>query len=787
MKRRAIAFLLAAALCFTALPAVSLAEEETTEEEPVQEKTVVENITGMDEYGNVYETDREAHLVEDAGAMFRARSESYDIVNFNTKGAVVTEYTEADTGQAGYTCGAYGADAAYLKTEGDMVYFLLSGVVGKVKSSEVQLICLSSAKSVSCYTVSNGKLLHNISTDMTTPGYVSSLYNGPAPSYLKTNTNYYSYDGHYFYTDYSTMLEDYRAGNRSRAVNAGQPYFNYFQYLPLRGKSDYSADKLQTMINNRVGASSKMYNTGTYMNQMQNTYGVNQLMIAAIAANESAWGNSSIAQEKNNLFGLNAVDSSPGESANSYGSVNACIKDFAETYMSKRYLRSGYTYYRGGFVGNKASGINVSYGSDPYWGEKAAAIAWNLDSENGSGDAGRYTIGIKDLLGNQHTSLNVRKESNTGSAVLYTTVPQSQYAFLILDDKSQNGFYKVQSDPVLNGGRTGIDTSTGVYNSGSMYGYVSTDYVTVVNTGKNQSGTTDNGSDQKTATVSYQTHVQNIGWQSAVSNGNTSGTEGKSLRLEALQINLNDTDVMGSVQYRTHVQDIGWQSYVNEGEVSGTTGNGLRMEAVEIRLTDKMAEQYDIYYRTHVQNFGWLDWAKNGASAGSSGYGYRMEAIQIRLVQKGGKAPGTTDQPYKQNGSDVSYSTHVQNIGWQNAVAGNVVSGTEGQSLRLEALKISLTGQEYTGNILYSVHIQDIGWQDQKKNGEMAGTSGQSKRLEAVKIQLSGEIAKHYDVYYSVHIQDYGWSGWVKNGAAAGTTGQSKRLEAIRIKLIQKN
>ncbi|MBQ7991669.1 MAG: hypothetical protein IJ252_01440, partial [Solobacterium sp.] len=43
--------------------------------------------------------------------------------------------------------------------------------------------------------------------------------------------------------------------------------------------------------------------------------------------------------------------------------------------------------------------------------------------------------------------------------------------------------------------------------------------------------------------------------------------------------------------------------------------------------------------------YGWLGWAKNGESAGS-GEGLRLEAIEIRLVEKGGPAPGTTENPY---------------------------------------------------------------------------------------------------------------------------------------------
>ena len=88
------------------------------------------------------------------------------------------------------------------------------------------------------------------------------------------------------------------------------------------------------------------------------------------------------------------------------------------------------------------------------------------------------------------------------------------------------------------------------------------------------------------------------------------------------------------------------------------------------------------------------------------------------------------------------------------------------------------------GAVEYRTHVQTYGWQDWKKDGEISGTSGESKRLEAIQIQLTGDMEKKYDVYYRVHSQTYGWLGWAKNGAPAGTTGLSKRLEAIEIKLV---
>ena len=172
--------------------------------------------------------------------------------------------------------------------------------------------------------------------------------------------------------------------------------------------------------------------------------------------------------------------------------------------------------------------------------------------------------------------------------------------------------------------------------------------------------------------------------------------------------------------------------------MSGTSGQSKRLEAIRIKLTDELAENYDIYYRVHAQEFGWLGWAKNGESAGTAGYSYRLEAIEVKLVEKGGKAPGSTQDAYRQR--YVSYQTHVQ----------------------------------------------DIGWQGIKYDGEEAGTSGQSKRLEAIRIKLTGEMAKQYDIYYRVHSQEFGWLGWAKNGESAGTEGYSYRLEAIQIQLVKK-
>lgn len=281
--------------------------------------------------------------------------------------------------------------------------------------------------------------------------------------------------------------------------------------------------------------------------------------------------------------------------------------------------------------------------------------------------------------------------------------------------------------------------------------------------------------------ISYQTHVQDYGWQSWKSNGEVSGTVGQSKRLEGINIKLSN--INGSIEYKTHVQDIGWQDWKSNGQMSGTSGQSKRLEAIQVKLSGEAANQYDVYYRVHAQDYGWLDWAKNGESAGTEGYSKRLEGIQIVLVKKGENAPGSTSRPfiYKM----IKYQTHVQNIGWQGEKADGEMSGTTGQSLRLEAIKIQLSSS-IDGGIVYKTHVQDYGWLNFVTNGQASGTTGQAKRLEAIQMQLTGNAKNQYDLYYRVHAQNFGWLGWAKNGESAGTAGYSYRLEGIQIVLVPK-
>jgi hypothetical protein len=124
--------------------------------------------------------------------------------------------------------------------------------------------------------------------------------------------------------------------------------------------------------------------------------------------------------------------------------------------------------------------------------------------------------------------------------------------------------------------------------------------------------------------VVYEAHIENIGWQGPQRNGETAGTTGQSLRLEALTIRLENTNAQ--LEMEGHVENKGWTNVRTNGEVFGTIGEGLRLEAIKIN-----SDQLTVLYRVHVQDIGWTEWKKNGEVAGTTGQALRIEAVEIKL------------------------------------------------------------------------------------------------------------------------------------------------------------
>lgn len=415
------------------------------------------------------------------GSVGSMRAITHGVVNFRTKNSASlnTSYTEAGTGYSGYTNGYYAADAAFLGYEGTKVKFMLAGVVGLVNASEVEVLDADGSDTlyVSFYRCEQGMLRHYIKNDVYGNSYTAAVTVGEQQSYMKNDQVYYSYDGHYFYTDYNTMLDDYKAQTRARAINPGDPYYNYYQFVSNRTKTSFTAQDINSYVRNYLGSrysasGTKLYEMGRYFIQYQNQYGANALSLFGVSANESAFGTSSIAMSKNNLFGHNAVDADPGL-ANGYSSPQNSIADHARYYVNLWYSTPKYSTYHGSFLGDKSAGM-LSYASDPYWGEKAAHWAWKLDEYiSGKSDVGRETLVMK-----EQGAVNIRKEPSTSSDVLYTTPLNGNMTFVLLDEvkgtvvSGSDVWYKIQLDTPLNASRSAVDYSGSGYDFAKSYGYI---------------------------------------------------------------------------------------------------------------------------------------------------------------------------------------------------------------------------------------------------------------------------------------------------------------------------
>lgn len=107
--------------------------------------------------------------------------------------------------------------------------------------------------------------------------------------------------------------------------------------------------------------------TGEALVRAEETYGINSLILSAIAFLESGGGKSRLAREKNNLFGLGASGTDPYSNALSFSSREQCI-NYAARLLNNRYLNRGSRLYRG----EDLSAVGPNYAADPQWAEKVS-------------------------------------------------------------------------------------------------------------------------------------------------------------------------------------------------------------------------------------------------------------------------------------------------------------------------------------------------------------------------------------------------------------------------------
>ena len=203
---------------------------------------------------------------------------------------------------------------------------------------------------------------------------------------------HYSSDGNYLYHELSPYTS-IRVAPHSSSMAIGKKYYsadginfenftaeNPFLFRDLRKPTNYTAEELDKVYSLMNIKGSRLAGKGAIFKEAEERYQVNALYLIAHSALESAWGRSQIAKDKNNFFGIAAYDTTPYDSAKSFDNVDKGILGAAK-WIRQNYIDNGRTY-----LGNKSSGMNVLYASDPYWGEKIASIMMTINSKLGEKD-----------------------------------------------------------------------------------------------------------------------------------------------------------------------------------------------------------------------------------------------------------------------------------------------------------------------------------------------------------------------------------------------------------------
>ena len=203
---------------------------------------------------------------------------------------------------------------------------------------------------------------------------------------------HYSSDGNYLYHELSPYTS-IRVAPHSSSMAIGKKYYsadginfesftveNPFIFRDLRKPTNYTAEELNKVYSLMNIQGSRLAGKGEVFKEAEKRYQVNALYLMAHSALESAWGRSQIAKDKNNFFGIAAYDTTPYDSAKSFDNVDKGILGAAK-WIRENYIDEGRTH-----LGNKSSGMNVLYASDPYWGEKIASIMMTINSKLGEKD-----------------------------------------------------------------------------------------------------------------------------------------------------------------------------------------------------------------------------------------------------------------------------------------------------------------------------------------------------------------------------------------------------------------
>ena len=130
--------------------------------------------------------------------------------------------------------------------------------------------------------------------------------------------------------------------------------------LYLLNTGQFSEEELESAIEN-----TGLEGLGKDFKAAEDKYGVNAILLMAMAKHETGNGTSELFKDKNNLFGFNAIDADPYNKASKFTTPADSINTVAK-HLKENYLSPDGQYYNG----VSTDGIGISYATDPDWARK---------------------------------------------------------------------------------------------------------------------------------------------------------------------------------------------------------------------------------------------------------------------------------------------------------------------------------------------------------------------------------------------------------------------------------
>lgn len=197
------------------------------------------------------------------------------------------------------------------------------------------------------------------------------------PTFAQPNILYLALDADPTSTPHYTQFYALADSNNTYLGKFAGTWEDFYRTVDLRyaAPSTVTAAQIDAWFTQKNSAEAGL---GQSFINAQNLYGVNSVYLMAHSIIETAWGSSTIYQQKNNLFGYGAYDANPGVDSTAFPSSDYAIR-FQAWEIRNNYLTPNFSNY---YQSPTLDGMNQHYATDPTWAISIASYMHQFSNVN---------------------------------------------------------------------------------------------------------------------------------------------------------------------------------------------------------------------------------------------------------------------------------------------------------------------------------------------------------------------------------------------------------------------